>query len=112
MSFIDKFAEHGRPRLAPDSELTIKAEPSSRSLRELSKFDKESRFIRSEIKNGKLRLDLQHVIGDQIIINRENAIQFAEWIMKGLKNDRRLKKDKMDRTSRKDSSLSQRKTQG
>jgi hypothetical protein len=80
-SYIDKYAEIGRPYLAPESETTIDAQPSSRSLKELSKFDKQARMIRAEVKRGELRLDLSHVIGDRIKINKRNAVKFANWIL-------------------------------
>ena len=83
--FIDRFAEHGRPYLAPDANLDIQSESSSRSLKDLSKFDKQSRMIHAEIKRGILRLDLQHVIGDKINIKKKDAIKFAKWIMENFK---------------------------
>jgi hypothetical protein len=90
--FIDASANIGRPRLSPDSELTIGAQPSSRSLRELAKFDKESRSVQAEIKNGKLRLDLSHVIGDKIVVSKETAIRFAKWILETYGTTRDTKK--------------------
>lgn len=81
-SFIDKYAMRGRPRLMPDSEMSLKSEPQSRSLRDLSKFDAESRVIHAEIKRGILRLDLQHAIGDKLVIKKKDAINFANWILK------------------------------
>lgn len=82
--FIDKHANIGRPYLAPNANLEVQVQPQSRSLNELSKFDAESRKIKAEIKRGTLRLDLQYVIGDKIIIKRKDAIQFANWIITSL----------------------------
>ena len=98
--FIDKYAETGRVYLAPEAETSIEVKPLSRSLTELAKFDKQSRSIRAEIKNG-LRLDLSHVLGDSIKIKKKDAIKFANWILSVYskskdKNDRRNKKTKLD----------------
>ncbi len=80
-SFKDRYAKHGRPFKAPEYECNVKAQPLSRSLIELSKFDAESKFIKVEVKGTKLRLNLQHVIGDRVVINKKDAIQFAQFIL-------------------------------
>src|SRR5882757_8759439 len=79
--FIDKYAQIGKPYKAPEAETSIEVKPLSRSLIELAKFDKQSRNIRAEIKNG-LRLDLSYVLGDSIKIKKKDAIKFANWILR------------------------------
>lgn len=81
MKFKDAKALIGRPVRSPDSELTVNAQPLSRSLTELSKFDKQSRMIQASIKDSRLRLDLSHVIGDRIVVKKQDAIKFAKWIL-------------------------------
>lgn len=99
IQFKDSKAQLGRPFRAPDSELTVSIQPQSRSLSELSKFDAESKRIECSIKDGKLRLDLSHVIGDRIIIKRDDAVRLAYWLLGYLevKGDRRRKKENLDR---------------
>lgn len=83
--FIDSFALRGRAYIAPDATTIVNIQPYSRSLKELSKFDKESRSITCEIKKSQLRLDLNHVIGDKISISKKDAIKFASWILNSYK---------------------------
>lgn len=80
--FIDKYAQIGRAFHAPDSVVEVQVQPQSRSLKELAKFDAESRVIHCEIKNRTLRLDISHAIGDKLVVNKRNAIRFAKWILK------------------------------
>ncbi len=80
--FIDRYAKIGRPKLAPDGEMNVSAQPLSRSLAELSKFDAQSRVVHAEIKRTRLWLNLKHVIGDRVSIKKKDAIKFAQWILK------------------------------
>lgn len=80
--FIDRYGLIGRPYLAPDYETAINAQPQSRSLIELAKFDKQSRNIQCEIKQSRLRLDFSHALGDKVLIKKKDAIRFAQWILK------------------------------
>lgn len=75
----------GRPYLAPDYIHEVPSQPQSRSLKELAKFDAESRKITAEIKRTQLKLDLSKVIGDKITVKKKDAILFARWIIKSYK---------------------------
>lgn len=98
--FIDKYAMIGRPKLSPDSEVNVEVQPQSRSLKELAKFDAQSRVIHCEIKTGTLRLDFSHAIGDKIIVNKRNAIKFARWILEVLNGDNKATNKRVSETVR------------
>ena len=79
--FKDSRALIGRPLKAPLSEVIMSAKPFARSLRSISKSERNK--ITAEVRQDNyLVLNTSMILGDKIRITKKDAIRFARWILR------------------------------